>query len=256
MAAKRRTRSVAGETAEPPRGPLRLQKFLASCGVASRREAERFIQAGRVAVNGRIVNSPGLVVDPGRDAIRLDGHRVRTESRRVYYLLHKPRGYITTSSDPRGRRTVLDLVPRVRERVFPVGRLDWNSEGLLILTNDGDLAHRLTHPSNHIPKIYRVKVKGDVGPAILEGVRRGIVLDGRRTRPARVRRLTSRTNCWLEITLLEGRRNQIRRMFRRLGHPVLKLRRVAIGPIADRSLMPGRFRELTPEEVRRLRGAP
>ncbi len=137
-----------------------------------------------------------------------------------------------------------------------MGRLDWNSEGLLILTNDGDLAHHLTHPSGHIPKVYRVKVKGVVGEPALVSIRRGIVLDRRRTRPVRVKRVASRTNSWIEITLHEGRRNQIRRMFQRIGHPVQKLRRVAIGPISDRGLAPGRSRELTEDEIRLLKRKP
>lgn len=239
---------------EASNAPVRLHKYLAACGVASRRDSERLIREGRIMVNGRVVSRPGASVVPERDAVRVDGQRVHREARRVYYLLHKPPGYITTASDPEGRPTVLDLLPRIRERVFPVGRLDWSSEGLLILTNDGDLAHHLTHPSGHVPKIYRVKVKGIVGEPVLQRIRRGMVLDGRRTSPARVRRLSSRTNSWLEITLHEGRRNQIRRMFRKMGHPVQKLKRVAIGKIADGDLPPGRVRELTEDEVRQLKG--
>ncbi len=237
---------------EPTRRAVRLQKYLASCGVASRREAERIIQGARVEVNGRIVSELGTRVDPDRDAVRVDGRRIRGEEPHVYFLLHKPTGYITSAADPQGRPTVLALLPRVRERIFPVGRLDWSSEGLLILTNDGDLALSLTHPRNHVPKVYRVKVKGIVPPAALDHVRKGVILDARRTRPARVKRISSQSNSWIEITLFEGRRNQIRRMFKRLGHPVLKLRRVAIGPITDRGLLPGRYRELTPGEILRL----
>jgi len=171
----------------------------------------------------------------------------------VYYLLHKPKGVLSTASDPKGRPTVLSLLRGVRERVFPVGRLDWNSEGLIILTNDGELAHHLTHPSNHVPKVYRVKVKGIAPPEALERVRHGLYLEGRRTLPAPVTRISSQQNTWLEVVLFEGRRNQIRRVFERLGHPVLKLRRTAIGPIADRDLKPGEYRPLTPAEVTRLK---
>ena len=235
---------------------VRLQKFLASAGIASRRESEKIIQGGRVEVNGRTVTLLGTRVDPERDVVRVDGRRVRPESHRVAYLLFKPRGFITTTSDPEGRPTVLELLRGVRERVFPVGRLDWNSEGLLILTNDGDLANRLTHPSNHIPKIYRVKVKGQIPPATLDAARRGIVLEGRKSRPAEVRRVSSQTHTWIEMTLHEGRKNQIRRIFERLGHPVLKLRRIAIGSISDRNLKPGQFRRLTDAEILRLRGRP
>ena len=251
-----RTRTNAGTTATTPEaeGQIRLQKFLANAGIASRRESERLIQGGRVEVNGRIVTILGTRIDPERDAVRVDGARVRVAGRRVAYLLHKPRGFITSASDPEGRPTVIDLLQGVRERVFPVGRLDWNSEGLLILTNDGDLAYHLTHPANHVPKVYRVKVRGHVPSNGLDAIRRGLYLDGQRSLPARIVRISSQINTWLEITLHEGKKNQIRRMFERLGHPVLKLRRIAIGPISDRLLKPGQFRRLTEAEMSRLRG--
>jgi pseudouridine synthase len=236
-------------------GLVRLQKFLASAGVASRREAERLIQEGRVELNGSVVGDLGRRLDPRRDSVRVDGRRIRPVARRVYYLLFKPRGVITTAADPQGRPTVIDLLQDVRERVYPVGRLDWNSEGLLILTNDGDLAQRLTHPSNHVPKTYRVKVKGAVAEDILVRLRRGFVLDGRRTLPARVARISSQANTWLEVVLHEGRKNQIRKAFDRLGHRVLKLRRIAIGPIHDRLLKPGEWRRLSVDEIRLLREA-
>jgi 23S rRNA pseudouridine2605 synthase len=251
-----RTSTRTTATTPDPQAGIRLQKFLAAAGVASRRESERLIQGGRVEVNGRIVTLLGTRVRPENDAIRVDGQRVRAAGRRVAYLLHKPRGFITTASDPEGRPTVLDLLQGVRERVFPVGRLDWNSEGLLILTNDGSLAHRLTHPANHVPKVYRVKVKGRVAGERLEAIRRGFELEGRRTLPAQVTRVSSQDHTWLEVTLHEGKKNQIRLMFERLGHPVLKLRRIAIGAIADRRLKPGEFRRLTDEEIRRLQGEP
>lgn len=244
----------AGTTAttREPRDGVRLQKFLAEAGIASRREGERLILAGRVEVNGRTATVLGTRVDPGRDRVRVDGRQVRAGGRRVYYLLNKPKGVITSASDPEGRPTVIDILQGVRERVYPVGRLDWGSEGLLILTNDGDLAYRLTHPANHVPKVYRVKVKGTIADAEMRALRRGLELDGRRTLPARVERVSSQANCWLEMILFEGRNNQIRRMFDRLGHRVLKLKRIAIGPICDRALKPGAWRRLTPEEVRSL----
>jgi pseudouridine synthase len=252
MTARTRTSRTTTATTPEPQG-VRLQKFLAASGVASRREAERLIQAGRIEVNGEPVTRLGTRIDPDRDLVRVDGQRVRGAGRRVYYLLHKPRGFITSASDPEGRPTVLELLQGVRDRVFPVGRLDWNTEGLLILTNDGELAQRLTHPSNHVPKVYRVKVRGSVDGPALESIRRGFYLDGRRTLPARVTRVSSQSNSWLEVTLVEGKKNQIRRMFLRLGHPVQKLRRIAIGPIADRALKPGEFRRLSDREVERLR---
>jgi 23S rRNA pseudouridine2605 synthase len=247
-----RTSVETTETTPEGRSGIRLQKFLADAGVASRREGERLIQSGRVEVNGRVVTELGVRVEPDRDQVRVDGRRVRAAGKRAYYLLNKPKGIITSASDPEGRPTVVELLQGVRERVFPVGRLDWSSEGLLILTNDGALAYRLTHPANHVPKVYRVKVKGSVGEEDLRAVRRGLVLEGRRTLPARVERISSQANSWLEVTLYEGRKNQIRRMFDRLGHRVQKLKRIAIGPIRDRALKPGEWRRLTPEEIRRL----
>ena len=239
------------ETIPDARG-VRLQKYLADAGVASRREGERLIRAGRVEVNGRVVAELGVRVEAERDRVLVDGRRVRVSGRRAYYLLNKPKGVITSASDPEGRPTVIELLQGVRERVFPVGRLDWGSEGLLILTNDGALAHHLTHPANHVPKVYRVKVRGTVADPDLHALRRGLEIEGRRTLPARVERISSQANSWLEVTLHEGRRNQIRRMFDRLGHRVQKLKRIAIGPIRDRALKPGEWRRLTPEEVRRL----
>lgn len=250
-----RTTASATTTATTPeeeRG-VRLQKVLAAAGVASRRAAELLIQAGRVVVNGRVITELGTRIDPARDTVKVDGDVVGRAERPVYYLLHKPKGVLSTVSDPGGRPTVISLLRGVRERVFPVGRLDWNSEGLIILTNDGDLANHLTHPSNHVPKVYRVKIKGVVEPSALEQVRHGLYLDGRRTLPAPVTRISSQQNTWLEVVLFEGRRNQIRRVFERLGHPVLKLKRTAIGSIADRALKPGEFRALLPSEVARLK---
>lgn len=238
-------------TPDDARG-VRLQKVMAAAGLASRREAEKMILAGRVEVNGRVVTELGTRVDPARDQVRLDGGALGVRERPVYFLLHKPKGCLSTVRDPGGRPTVVGLLRGVRERVFPVGRLDWESEGLIILTNDGEMALRLTHPSNHVPKVYRVKVKGLVGRQTLEQVRHGLYLDGRRTLPAPVTRISSQQNTWLEVTLFEGRRNQIRRVFERLGHPVLKLKRTAIGSLVDRDLRPGQFRRLTPAEVTRL----
>jgi pseudouridine synthase len=248
-----RTSGVTMETTPEAPSGVRLQKFLADAGIASRREGERLILGGRVEVNGRVVTTLGVRVEPEHDRVRVDGRPVRPVGRRVYYLLNKPKGMITSSSDPEGRPTVVDLLQGVRERVFPVGRLDWNSEGLLILTNDGDLTYRLTHPANHVPKVYRVKVRGSLEEEGLKALRRGMVLDGRRTLPSRVERISSQVNSWLEVTLYEGRKNQIRRMLERLGHRVQKLKRIAIGPIRDRALKPGEWRRLTPDEVRRLR---
>lgn len=238
-----------------PEAGERLQKIIASAGLASRREAEAWIRDGRVSVNGRVVTELGTRADLHRDIVRVDGRRLTRPERRVAILLNKPRGFLSTCSDPDKRPTVLDLVRRVRERIYPVGRLDFNSEGLLILTNDGDLALAVTHPRNRCRKVYRVKVRGIPPEEVLRRVGSGVVLEGRRTLPATVTRVRSEKNAWLEITLTEGRKNQIREVFQRVGYPVLKLKRIAIGGIGDRGLAPGEWRSLTEEEVRRLKGA-
>jgi len=233
----------------------RIQKVLARAGLASRREAERWLAEGRITVNGAVITQPGTRVDPQRDHIKVDGRRVREAGRRVYYLLHKPDGVVTTVRDPQGRPVIMDLMRGVRERVFPVGRLDYHTTGLILLTNDGDLADRLMRPASGCPKIYQAKVKGTPSEATLKSLSRGIVIEGRRTLPCRIRVLKGDNLTWVEVVLSEGRRNQIRRMFQMAGHPVSKLRRVAIGPISDRALAPGRYRALTETEIRRLREA-
>lgn len=238
---------------------MRIQKILAQAGLASRREAEAWIREGRVFVNGKVAQL-GDRADPSRDAIRVDEKRVRPRSGpRTYILLNKPRGYVTTVSDPQRRDTVLDLVAGgLRRGVKPVGRLDVQTEGLLLLTDDGDLARDLTHPSTGCPKEYRVKVSGHPAEKDLDRLRRGVVLDGRRTLPSTIERISStgrgeEGNTWLRVVLTEGRNRQIRRMFERIGHPVSKLARVAIGPIRDEKLLPGAHRRLTEAEIRALR---
>ncbi len=244
----------------------RLQKLLARAGVASRRGAEDLIRAGRVTVNGAPAEL-GQKVDAARDAVKVDGRRVAPAPvRHRYLLLNKPRGYVTTRSDPEGRPTVLDLIaPRHRPKALaPVGRLDFNTEGLLLLTDDGDLAHRVAHPRFGCQKTYRVKVKGRPQPGALDRLRGGVEIDGRPTGPARVRALRpprarkaargEAANSWWSVEIGEGRTRQIREMFRRVGHPVLKLRRVAIGPVSDPGLPLGAYRELTAAEIAALRG--
>jgi pseudouridine synthase len=239
--------------------PVRVQKIIAEAGLASRREAEEWIREGRVRVNGQVVGL-GDRADPDRDAIRVDGKRIHPGAgAKSYVLLNKPKGYVTTVDDPEGRNTVLDLLPpAVRGRVKPVGRLDVQTEGLLILTNDGELARRVTHPSTGCPKEYRVKVSGVPVEARLDRLRRGIPLDGRPTRPAKIERLSTTArggegNSWFRVVLQEGRTRQIRRMFEMIGHPVSKLKRVAIGPIRDDRLPTGAWRLLSSQEVERLR---
>lgn len=234
----------------------RLQKILSQAGVASRRAAETLMLEGRVTVNGATVRELGTKADAGRDDIRVDGRRVKIAERHVYLLLNKPGGYVTTRSDPQRRPTVLDLVGGIREYVYPVGRLDFESEGLLILTNDGDLAASLTHPSHAVPRVYDVRVLGVPDDRDLERLARGIPIDGRRTSPAEVERLGAKADgATLRITLFEGRNRQVRKMCEGIGHPVERLRRIAIGPIRDPRLKLGQWRPLTEDEVARLKRA-
>ena len=237
----------------------RLQKILSAAGVASRRAAEALIAQGRVTVNGRTVTEPGTKADPAADDIRVDGRRVRAPERHRYLLINKPRGYVTTRSDPQKRRTIMELVAGIREYVYPVGRLDYDSEGLLIVTNDGDLAAALTHPRHEVEREYRAVVAGVPDERALERLARGVVLDGRRTAPAVVRmapvRERAAASALLHITIREGRNRQVRRMCEAVGHPVRQLTRVRIGPLRDDRLRPGQVRDLTPREVDALRTA-
>jgi 23S rRNA pseudouridine2605 synthase len=238
----------------------RLQKIISSAGIASRRTAETLITQGRVSVNGRTVTELGTKADPATDDIRVDGRRVKPPARTRYVLLNKPRGYITSRSDPQRRPTVLDLLHKggVREYVYPVGRLDYDSEGLLLLTSDGDLAARLTHPRHEVEREYDVQVRGVPDDHDLERLQRGLVIDGRKTAPAQVnlRKVidkASGSQALLSLTIHEGRNRQVRKMCDAIGHPVMRLRRVRIGPITDSKLKPGEFRELTPREVAALK---
>jgi 23S rRNA pseudouridine2605 synthase len=241
----------------------RLQKILSQAGVASRRASEQLIVDGRVTVNGTTIRELGSKADPADD-IRVDGRRIRKATRQRYILLNKPRGYVTTRSDPERRRTVIELLERARavtphEYVYPVGRLDFDSEGLLLLTNDGDFAAHLTHPRHEVPRVYEAAVLGVPDAHDLERLARGIEIEGRRTGPAEVRLATQSLRseresggATLVITVKEGRNRQVRKMCEAIGHPVTTLRRVAIGSIRDHRLKPGQWRELTPDEVRRL----
>jgi len=239
---------------EPEDGQRRLAKVIASRGVASRREAERMIEAGRVSVNGEKITHPGHPVE--EDArITLDGRPLpRSASRKVYYVLYKPNGYITGRDDPEGRSSVLELLPDLPARVEPVGRLDINTEGVLLLTNDGELAHKLTHPSTGVPKRYLAKVWKSPDERTLQRLQEGVVLEDGKTAPckARISKATDSGNAWVEITVTEGRNRLVRRMFAAVGHPVSKLRRESFATISLRGLERGQFRALTAEEVRRL----
>ncbi len=234
----------------------RLQKIIAESGITSRRKAEGLIVQGRVTVNGQTVTELGTKADPARDHIRVDGKLLRRAGRRVYLLLHKPVGYVSTVSDPQGRPTVISLLRGVKERVYPVGRLDYHSSGLMLLTSDGELANLLMSRASEVPRTYHVKLAGRPEPGELAKLAQGIVLDGRRTAPALIRPLgerAERDKPWYEITLTEGRYHQVRRMFERIGQPVIKLKRVRIAFLTDDGLAPGRFRRLTPAEVSRLK---
>jgi 23S rRNA pseudouridine2605 synthase len=239
--------------------PDRLQKILSVAGIASRRAAEELIRQGRVSVNGETVTELGTKADAEGDDIRVDGRRVKPAGRRIYILMNKPRGYITSRSDPQHRPTVIDLLKErgVREYVYPVGRLDFDSEGLLLLTSDGDLAAHLTHPSHEVEREYHVQVRGVPDRHSLERLGRGVVIDGRRTAPARVRlhkvfESAGGEQAVLSIVIHEGRNRQVRKMLDAIAHPVVRLKRIRIGPISDDRLKPGDFRELTPREVASL----
>jgi 23S rRNA pseudouridine2605 synthase len=234
-----------------------LQKILSAAGIASRRASEDLIREGRVMVNGKPVLELGTKADPARDDVRVDGRRVKHAEQHRYLLLNKPKGYVTTRADPRHRPTVLDLVATVREYIYPVGRLDFDSAGLLLLTNDGELAAQLTHPRHGIEREYQAWVLGVPDTHDLERLRRGITLEGRRTNPARVAVLHQgrgrrAAQTLLSFVIREGRNRQVRRMCDAIGHPVVDLERVRIGPITDRALKPGQFRELRPRELEQL----
>jgi 23S rRNA pseudouridine2605 synthase len=235
----------------------RLQKIIAAAGIASRRKAEELISSGRVKVNGQVVTELGSKADPETDHIRVNGKLLHGAQRHVYLLLNKPKGYVTTASDPEGRPTVMKLVRGVPSRVYPVGRLDYASEGLLLMTNDGDLAHRLMKAASHFPKTYVVKVSGQPSEDSVTRLRRGVSIatdEGKRVRtsPAKIRIIKEAANPWYEITLIEGRNRQIRRMFEEVGHHVEKIKRVKYGPLTL-DVPPGEFRPLHPKEVARLK---
>ena len=226
----------------------RLQKLLAHAGVGSRRQCEELISAGRVTVDGHAVRELGTKVRPDQ-RICVDGQAVRAE-RPVYWLVNKPKGYLCTNRDPARRPLVVDLIPQVSQRVYTVGRLDEASEGLLLLTNDGDLAYRLMHPRFGVEKTYLVQVAGTPSPADLEQLLKGVWLSDGHVRAKRLHRLKSQgASTWMRIVLNEGKNREIRRMLARLGHKVLNLRRVALGPVQLKSLAPGKARRLTPEEL-------
>ena len=233
----------------------RLQKILAQAGVASRRHAEQIIVEGRVTVNGKVVTELGSKADIDRDHVKVDGRLLHAPQRHVYLAMNKPNNTVTTVSDPQGRATVMELLRGVKERVYPVGRLDYHSEGLLLLTNDGEMANAIMSAATHLPKTYVVKVNGPLTAEQEQKFRQGVPLSGRRTQPAGLKLLHSAQNPWYEVRLYEGRNNQIRLMFKHFGRLVEKLKRVGIGPLELGALKPGEFRRLTDQEVAKLKRA-
>jgi 23S rRNA pseudouridine2605 synthase len=227
----------------------RLQKIIAEMGIASRRKAEEIIIEGRVTVNGKIAEI-GMKADPLCDHIKVDGKLLTKPEKKVYYVFNKPRGVMTSMSDPQGRPTVKEFFSGIKQRVFPVGRLDYDSEGLLLLTNDGDFAYAILHPSRKIPKTYIVKVKGVLENEQLEQLRKGIKIDGKLTAPAKVKKLKRvESNSWIEVTIREGRKRQIRKMCERVGHQVIRLMRIRINGLEMGPLEPGSYRKMTEEEI-------
>jgi 23S rRNA pseudouridine2605 synthase len=230
----------------------RLQKILSRAGVTSRRKAEEYMLAGRVTVNGQIITELGAKADLSRDHIKVDGKLLHAPRSLVYLMLNKPKSVMTTMEDPEGRETVTSLLRGVRERVYPVGRLDYASEGLLLLTNDGEFANAITSARNHVEKVYVVKANGTLTDAQEQEFRDGVFVEGRKTAPAKLKRIKEGENPWYEVRLIEGRTNQIRNMFKHFGVLVEKLRRVKIG-FLKLDVPPGEFRRLTPVEVDRFR---
>jgi len=232
---------------------VRLQKYLAGCGVASRRKAEGLIAQGRVSVDGEIVLAMGSQIDPARQEIRLDGKLVTPHDDLLYLLLNKPQGYVTTMSDPQGRPIVTSLLKGIKARLFPVGRLDLDTEGALLLTNDGELAQKIQHPSYEVTKTYEAQVLGCPSAALLQKLEQGILLEGRKTAPARIMLIARQSGtCTIRITIHEGRKRQVRKMFQAIGHPVVHLKRIAYGHLFLQGLPAGTYRVLTPEDLKKI----
>lgn len=232
----------------------RLQKILAQAGVASRRKCEELILAGKVEVNGEVVTTLGVKADPSSDVITVNGKPIKGETK-LYLMLYKPKGVITSVTDPKGRKTVTDYLPGIKERVYPVGRLDYDTEGLLLLTNDGDFANLLTHPRHHVPKTYLATVKGVPHGSKLEQLEKGIKLEDGMTAPAEIDYQDvnpDKNQATIRITIYEGRNRQVRRMFEAIGHPVTLLKRIKFGDLTLQGLVRGKHRHLTAAEVKHL----
>lgn len=233
---------------------VRLQKLIAGTGIASRRKAEQLIASGRVTVNGKVVRELGTKVDSARDHVKVDGKHLTAAQPFVYLMLNKPKNVVSTLDDPGGRETVKDFLRGVSVRVFPVGRLDFDSEGLMLLTNNGDVAQALLHPRYHVPKTYLIKVKGFLTDEEIKKLEQGVRLEDGMTSPASVKKVRKvEANSWLEITIREGRKHQVKRMLEAVGHPVIKLLRIKMGPLTLGNLHPGEYRFLTDREANALR---
>jgi len=231
----------------------RLQKILAKAGIASRRKAEELIREGKVRVDGRVVTEMGTQVDPETQKIECDGIPVTSKEKKIYILLHKPPGFLSTVHDPQGRPIVTDLLQNVKERVYPVGRLDLDTEGALLLTNDGELAQKILHPSHEVNKTYVAKVKGKPSTKKLDALTTGIVIEGRKTWPASIEVLhVEAQTSTLQIVIHEGRKRQVRKMFEAVGHPVLQLKRIAYGQLELGQLAPGKYRFLGPKDIKMI----
>ncbi len=233
--------------------PVRLQKYIAQCGIASRRKAEEFIAAGRIAIDGVVVREMGIRIVPGENAVTFDDKPVLAEEKLVYYLLNKPKGYVTTLSDPQGRPTVTSLIKKSNVRLFPVGRLDLDTEGALLLTNDGVLAQKIQHPSHGIEKTYEALVRGCPQKARISQLEKGIFLEDKQTAPATVS-VISRVgaNCLMRIIIHEGRKRQVKKMFAFIGNPVLQLKRTAYGKLNLGRIPLGKYRQLNPSELKKI----
>lgn len=249
---KQEKKSTALKSSNPQR--IRINRFIARCGISSRREAEILIEEGRVLLNGEKVDSFSTLVDPLKDRVEVDGERVKLPKRYSYFIFYKPKEVVSTMEDPEGRVSIKKFFPKGIKGLFPVGRLDYHSEGLLLITNDGELSARLLHPRYKVIKTYELKVKGNPSEESLNRLRKGIFLNGKKTLPVEIKRIFRRetAHTWIEVKMREGRKNQLREMFFRINHPVIKLKRVAIGTISIGKMKPGDIRELTKEEVEKL----
>ena len=242
------------KTKKPNPELLRLNKYLAGQGVASRRKADELIEKGKVQINGRKIFEPGLKINPKTDKVKVNGKSLGTEIQPVYFIFNKPKNVVTSTSDPEGRPTVLDFFKKIRKRVFPVGRLDWGTEGLLLITNDGDFAWKVTNPKSKIPRTYHAKLDGQVPESKLEKLKKGVSIVGGRVRATHIKHLGKKSDKkdWIQITITEGKNRQVRKMFQKIGFDVVKLKRVAIGQLKLSGLKPGDYRPMNQKDLKKL----